>query len=69
MKLVIGICLLAAMLWSARLWSINTGINPASAGFMVVGGLGIGLAAWAVRVWLRKRSRRRLSDMRDSALW
>lgn len=69
MRFVIGICLLAAILWSTQPWSINAGGGSASAGFLMVGGLCVGLAAWGVRAWLRKRSRRRLLDLRGSALW
>lgn len=38
-------------------------------GFMIVAAIGFILLAWGAAIWLRHRQRRRLMDMRDSALW
>ena len=69
MRLVIGICVLLALLGFAQVWQIATGAGPIAMALLVLGGLfGCG-AALAIRARLRKRYRRRLLDMRDSALW
>ena len=69
MRPAIAVCVLAAIVWIARSWSMAIGGKPPSAGALLVGGLCIGLAAWGWSVWLRKRRRRRMLDTRDSALW
>lgn len=69
MRLAIGICVLAATLWSAHLWNIDTDRGAVSATVIVVIGLGVAVLAWGASAWLRKRWRRRMLNMRGSALW
>lgn len=66
MRLATGIIVLAAALGAVKLWMSGGVIEW---GAMVSAGLGVIVLAWIVRVWLRNRQRRRLMDMRDSALW
>ena len=69
MRLAIGIIVLAAALWEVKLWTSGATSGWVSTGVMVGAGLGVIVVAWVVGVWLRNRQRRRLIDMRDSALW
>lgn len=69
MRLAIGICVLLALLGFAQAWSLATGAGPISMTVLALGGLSGCGAALAIRAWLRKRYRRRLLNMRDSALW
>ncbi|WP_244618330.1 hypothetical protein [Rhodoferax sediminis] len=57
---------MVAALVAAELWTSGA---KRGWGAMVGAGLGIIMVAWVVKVWLRNRQRRRLMDMRDSALW
>ena len=66
MRLTAGIIVLVAALGAVELWMSSGVIDW---GAMVSAGLGVIVLAWVVRVWLRNRQRRRLTDMRDSALW
>ena len=69
MRLAIGIIVLAAALGAVKLWTSGATSGWVSTGVMVGAGLGVIVVAWVVGVWLRNRQRRRLIDMRDSALW
>jgi len=69
MRLTSGISLLTAALGAVILWTFGARNGWLSAGVMVGSGLAVIVAAWVVEVWLRNRQRRRLMDMRDSALW
>lgn len=69
MRLVIEICVLAGILWSAQVGSSYAGSGPVSTGVVLGGGLCVGLVALVVRIWLRKRRRRQRLDTRGSALW
>ena len=69
MKLAIGIIVLAAALGAVELWRSGASTNWVLTGVMVGAGLGVIVFAWVVGIWLRNRQRRRLMDMRDSALW
>jgi hypothetical protein len=66
MRQAIGVIVLVAALVAAELWTSGA---KRGWGAMVGAGLGIIMVAWVVKVWLRNRQRRRLMDMRDSALW
>ena len=66
MRLATGIIVLAATLGAMKLWTSGATIGWAA---MVGAGLDVIVVAWAARAWLRNRQRRRLRDMRDSALW
>ncbi|OOG58188.1 hypothetical protein [Polaromonas sp. C04] len=66
MRLATGIIVLLAALVAAEPWTSRANVGW---GVTLVAGLGIILAVWIVRAWLRNRQRRRLMDMRDSALW
>lgn len=69
MKLVAGLCALAASIGAALLW--KSGESNALLSMGVVAGVGVGALAvvGVVTTWLRNRRRRELRDMRDSALW
>lgn len=69
MRLAIGICVLLALLGFAQAWRVVTDAGPISMTVLVLSGLCGGGTALAIRAWLRKRYRRRLLDMRGSALW
>lgn len=61
--------MLLALLGFVQAWRVTTGGGPVSTAILVLAGLcGCG-GALAVRAWLRKRYRRRLLNIRDSALW
>ncbi|TBR75784.1 MAG: hypothetical protein EPN64_11005 [Burkholderiaceae bacterium] len=66
MRLAAGIIVLLAALVAAESWTSSANVGW---GATVGAGLGIILVVWMVRAWLRHRQRRRLMDMRDSALW
>ena len=57
---------MAAALAAVKLWTSGGAI---AWGAMVSAGLGVIVLAWIVGVRLRSRQRKRLMDMRDSALW
>jgi protein-S-isoprenylcysteine O-methyltransferase Ste14 len=69
MKLVAGLCALAASIGAALLW--KSGGSSALPSMVVAAGVVIGTIAVAgvVTTWLRNRRRRELREMRDSALW
>ena len=69
MKLAIGIIVLAAALGAVALWASGAISNWVLTAVMAGAGLGVMVLAWVVGIWLRNRQRRRLMDMRDSALW
>lgn len=69
MRLAIGIIVLAAALGAVALWASGAISNWFLTGVMAGAGLGVIVFAWVVGIWLRNRQRRRLMDMRDSALW
>jgi len=69
MRLATGIIVLATALGTLKLWTSGATSGWVSTGVMVGAGLGVIVVAWVLGVWLRNRQRRRLMDMRDSALW
>ena len=69
MRLATGAVVLAVMLGAVKLWPFNTISDWASTTIIVSAGFGLILIASIVGIWLRNRQRRRLTDMRDSALW
>lgn len=69
MRLAIGIIVLAAALGAVELWASGAISNWVFTGVVVGAGLGVIVFTWVVGIWLRNRQRRRLMDMRDSALW
>ena len=69
MRLAIGVGALLALLGFVQAWWVATGGEPVSVPMLVLGGLCGGVTALAIRAWLRKRHRRRLLNMRGSALW
>jgi len=69
MRLTFGIILLTAALGAVKLWTSGATNGWLSAGVMMGAGLAVIAVAWVAGVWLRNRQRRRLMDMRDSALW
>ena len=68
MRVAIAVIVLAAALGALNLWTSGAAIGWISAGVLLGAGLGAGVIAWIVGIWLRNRQRRRLIDMRDSAL-
>jgi len=69
MRLAIGIIVLVVVLGAVALWTPGAIGNWVFTGVMAGAGLGVIVFAWVVGIWLRNRQRRRLMDMRDSALW
>ena len=69
MRLAIRIFVLAAALGAVALWTSGAMSNWVLTGVMAGAGLGVIVFTWVVGIWLRNRQRRRLMDMRDSALW
>lgn len=69
MRLAIGIVVLAVAAGAITLWASGAVGNSFSTGVLLAAGLGIVVAAWVARGWLRNRQRRRLMEMQDSALW
>ena len=69
MRLVTGAAGLAATIGAVKLWTLNKINDWASTAIVVSAGLGLIVVALVVVVWLHNRQRRRVTDMRDSALW
>jgi hypothetical protein len=69
MKLASSAIALAALFGAVKLWTNIKLSDWASPDFMVGAGLGLIVLVLIAVVWLRNRQRRRLTDMRDSALW
>lgn len=69
MRLATGIIVLAAALGAVQWWLSGATSGWVATGVMVAAGIGVIVVAWAVGAWWRNRQRRRLMDMRDSALW
>lgn len=69
MRLTTAIIVLAAALGAVELWLSGATEGWVSTGIMVAAGLVVIVVAWVVGAWWRNRQRRRLMDMRDSALW
>jgi len=69
LNLVITIIVLAVAWGAMSLWTSKATSGLVFTGIMVGAVLGISVLAWIVVTWLRHRQRRRLMDMRDSALW
>ncbi len=67
--LVITVIVLAVALGAMNLWKSKATSDWVLTGMMVGAALGMSVVAWIVVTWLRNRQRRRLTDMRDSALW
>jgi hypothetical protein len=69
MKLVVGLCAMAALIGVALLWETDGNGSLRSVGMVAGLALGAIVVAGVVAIWLRNRRRRAMSDMRDSALW
>ena len=69
LQLVVGSVALAAVLVAVRLWASDTNGAWPSTAVMVGAGLGLIVVVGMMGVWRRHWQRRRLKDMRDSALW
>ena len=69
MRLVIGTIFLAAALGAVKFGTSNAIGNWVPTGVLAGAVIGVIVFAWVVAIWLRKRQRRRLTDMQDSALW
>lgn len=69
MKLASSAVALAVLFGAAKLWASIKPSDWVSPDFMVGAGLGIIVLVLIAVVRLRNRQRRRLTDMRDSALW
>ena len=69
MRLLIGTIAFIAVLVAMALWMPITSRNWLFAVGMASAGFRIVAVIWGVRVSWRNRQRRRLADMRDSALW
>ena len=69
LRLGIGIVVLAAALGCAGLWMSSATVNEISTGTKISAGVGAIVLVFVVGIKLRNRWRRRLMDLRDSALW
>ena len=69
MRFTIGIIVLATMLGALGLWTSGALGDWSSKGIMLGAGLCVLVVVWGVGLRLRNLHRRRLTDMRDSALW
>jgi len=69
MKLVVGILVLATLLLGGLLWKSRATNSWVVLGGMVVAVVAIVVVASIAGIWLRNRQRRKLLNMRDSALW
>ena len=69
MRITFAIILMTTALVEAKLWTSGATNGWFSAGVTVGAGLAFIAVALVVGVWLRNRQRRRLLEMRDSALW
>jgi hypothetical protein len=69
MRLVAGLLILVAALGAVAIWDTEATRAWASDAVVVGIALGVVLIGWMVGRWLRKRQRRRILGMRDSALW
>jgi uncharacterized membrane protein YdjX (TVP38/TMEM64 family) len=69
MRLVSAIVILTSALGAVGLWASPAIGDQISTGFKVSAALVILVVVWIFAVWLRNRRRRRMMDLRDSALW
>ncbi len=69
MKLVVGLCAMAALIGVALLWKTDGNGSLRSVGMVAGIALGAIVVAGIAAIWFRNRRRRAMSDMRDSALW
>jgi len=69
MRLATGAAGLTAIIGAVKLWTLNTINDWASTSIVVSAGLGLIVVALVVVLWSHNRQRRRVTDMRDSALW
>jgi hypothetical protein len=69
MKLIAGLCAMAALIGMALLWKSSGNSSLLSMGMVAGVALGVIAVAGVVVIWFRNRRRRELRDMRDSALW
>lgn len=69
MKLASSAVTLAVLFGAAKLWTSIKLSDWVSTDFMVGAGLGLIVLVLIAAVWLRNRQRRRLTELRDSALW
>lgn len=69
MRFETKISILATGLAALGLYLLGARTGWVSAGVMVNAGLGVAGIAWVLGIWVRTRQRKRLMDMRDSALW
>jgi hypothetical protein len=69
MKLLAGLCALAASFGVALLWKSDESITLLPMGAVAGVGVGVLVMAGILTMWFRARRRRELRDLRDSALW
>jgi len=69
MKLIAGLCAMAALIGMALLWKSSGNSSLLSMGMVAGVALGVIAVAGVVVICCRNRRRRELRDMRDSALW
>ncbi len=69
MRLFVSAVALTALLVALKLWTSETNEAWASTTVLFAGALALMVVVGVVVAWLRDRQRRRLTDLRDSALW
>jgi thiol:disulfide interchange protein len=69
MGLAAKLIVLGAVLWAATVWISDLDVQGTSVFVMLASVIGAMMFAWVVGRWLSRRRRRRMSQMRDSALW
>ncbi len=69
MRFIVVAVAMTALLAALKLWTSETNEAWASTTALIAGALALMVVVGMVVAWLRDRQRRRLTDLRDSALW
>ncbi len=69
MRIRYAVFVLVTLLGVGALWATNMTNDSSFTFALLVAGVVMIAATWTLGAWLRNRRRRRLMEMRDSALW